>query len=516
VKHWFIITVLSLISSVSFGQVSHDIVFPDSIGWNVISENQDVSFWVKSSTDSRPRYGMEGMDNLGIYFDTLGNFHWKPSFDLVDRVQKSKQFTVIFQATWRDGKRVTKPVTFTVNHVNRPPVVEELPMFYVKQSTQNTYQFSSDYVYDPDGDPLVFKPIQEKMPEGANLTSQGLLTWSTSRSQFNQLRKEPVTLEFVVQDQPDKAEKVGKLRIAQTQQDLPPEILIVPGDTTFTIKEDETLNLKIYISDPNGDDNVKNASFISNDKRLQTTSLKENTPLQYEFTWEPGYSFVQEVQKQLEVDVTFFAFDKTNNRVERKIKIKVTDAENMIEKDAHQYKKYRDNLADATILLADLDEHQKKLNTDYKKAKKGKKNRTIVNATFGAVSGFSPIIFQDDPDQAKIVGGVGGTTILTLGTLEAAEVIGKSRQDIMDRLKTGIEIRNRIQSAGDEFSRRFALKSSRRNPEFEKEIEKLRNAMNDQRIVLLEMDAEEKGSRRSKVSNKDIKKTFIDFSEEEQ
>jgi hypothetical protein len=30
------------------------------------------------------------------------------------------------------------------------------------------------------------------------------------------------------------------------------------------------------------------------------------------------------------------------------------------------------------------------------------------------------------------------------------------------------------------------------------------------------MDAEEKGSRRSKVSNKDIKKTFIDFSEEEQ
>ena len=354
------------------------------------------------------------------------------------------------------------------------------------------------------------------MPEGANLTSQGLLTWSTSRSQFNQLKKEMLSLEFVVQDQPDKAERVGKLRIAQTQQDLPPEILIVPGDTTFTIKEDETLNLKIYISDPNGDDNVKNASFISNDKRLLTTALKENTALQYEFTWTPGYAFVQEVQKQLEVDLTFFAFDKTNNRVERKMKIKVTDAENMIEKDAHQYKKYRDNLIDATLLLADLDAHQKKLNTDYKKAKKGKKNRTIVNATFGAVSGFSPIIFQDDPDQAKIVGGVGGTTILTLGTLEAAEVIGKSRQDIMDRLKTGIEIRNRIQSAGDEFSRRFALKSSRRNPEFEKEIEKFRNAMNDQRIVLLEMDAEEKGSRRAKITNKDVKKNFIDFSEEEQ
>jgi hypothetical protein len=383
----------------------------------------------------------------------------------------------------------------------------------VKQSTQNSYQFSSDYVYDPDGDPLVFKPIQEKMPEGANLTSQGLLTWGTSRTQFNQLKKEPVAIEFVVQDQPDKAETIGKIRAAQTQQDLPPEILIVPGDSAFVVKEDETLNLKIYISDPNGDDNVKNASFISNDTRLVTSVFKENTPLQYEFTWMPGYAFVEEVQKQVDVEITFFAFDKTNNRAERKMKIRVTDAVNMIEKDAHQYKKYRDNLVEAFLLLGSLDENQKKLNTDYKKAKKGKKNRTIVNATFGALSGFSPIIFE--PDQAKVVGGVGGTTILTLGTLEAAEVIGKSRQDIMDRLKTNIEIRNKIQSAGDDFARRFALKSARRSPDFEKEIDKMRLSTNDQRIVLLEMDAEQKSNRAAKVTNKELKKAFLDFSEQE-
>jgi len=514
VKHFQFCIAFFLISIVAKAQNSHELIFPDSVGWNVLNENQLLSFKVKASApDAVKHFSIEITEDLGIRFDTLGNFAWQPSYDLVDRVTKTKDITVIFQATWTDGTRTRKPITFTVKHVNRAPVVEELPVFYIKQSTQNTYQFSSDYVYDADGDPLSFKPILSKMPEGATLTSQGLLTWHTSRSQFNSLKNSPLIIEFIVQDQPDKAETIGKLRVAQTQQDLPPEILIIPSsDSLVTIKEDETVNLKIYISDPNGDDNIRSASFISSDKRLPISLLKENTALLYEFTWTPGYNFVEEVQKSLDVELVFFALDKTSNRAERKIKIRVLDAENMIEKDANQYQKYRDNLVDALILLQQLDANQKKLNNDYRKAKRGKKNRSIVNATFGATSGFSPILFQ--PDQAKIVGGVGGTTVLTLGTLEAAEVIGKSKQDILDRIKTGIEIRNKIQSAGDDFARRFALKSARRNSEFEKEIDKLRANMNDQRLVLLELDADEKNQKRAKITSKDIKKVFLDFSEE--
>ena len=97
---------------------------------------------------------------------------------------------------------------------------------------------------------------------------------------------------------PDKAETKGKIRIAQTQLDLPPELLIVPGDSIFKLKEDETLNLKIYVSDPNGDDNVRSAGFISSDLRITPGALKENTPLQYEFTWIPDYDFVDETQKK--------------------------------------------------------------------------------------------------------------------------------------------------------------------------------------------------------------------------
>jgi hypothetical protein len=508
----YVYLLLLLVYSQSYGQQTHEIVFPDSVGWNVIAENESRSFRIKITPDGPSYFTIEGSEKLDMHLDTLGNFNWKPSFDLVDRVELSKDISVIFKAILPSGERISKTATFTVNHVNRPPVIEELPVFYVRQSSANHYQIPGEYAYDPDGDPIVIKAIPSQMPEGAVLSSLGQFTWTPSRSQFYSLRTTPLVLEFIAQDQPDKLETKGKLRIQQTQQDLPPEILIVPGDSIFKVKEDETINLKIYVSDPNGDDNVKSVGFIPNDTRVPQMALKENTPLQYEFTWSPGYYFVEEVNKSLLTEITFFSLDKSNNRSQRKIKILVADAENLIEKDAHQFQKYRNSLISAMVLIDQLDANQKKLNVDYKKAKKGKKNRSVLNASLGAVTGISPVAFETE--QAKVVSGVGGTTVLTLGTLEATEVIGKSKDDILEKIKIGIDIRNKVQGAGDDFARKYSLKSSRRSPEFEKDIDKLRTIMNDQKLVLLELDAYAKSSAMSKVTDKDVKKTFLDYSAE--
>ena len=157
-----------------------------------------------------------------------------------------------------------------------------------------------------------------------------------------------------------------------------------------------------------------------------------------------------------------------------------------------------------------LDANQKKLNQDYKKARKGKKKRSVLNASLGAATGISPVAL--DPNEAKVVSGIGGTTVLTLGTLEATEVIGRSKESIMEKIRLGIEIRNKIQAQGDEFARKYSLKSARRSADFEKDIDKLRTAMNDQKLVLLELDAYTRNN--AKIENKDIKKAFIDFSEE--
>lgn len=490
---------------------SRELIFPDSLGWSVLNENEELRFRVKTTFSSAPVFSIEGVGAVGIVFDSLGNFYWKPPFEFVDRVQRTRDVNVIIQAKWPDGERVRKSVSFTVVHTNRPPVIEDLPVFYVKQASGNLYQVPQEYVYDPDGDPLVFKSLQSQMPEGAALSSSGQFSWTPSRGQFATLKSNTTYMEFLVQDQPDKAETKGRLKVAQTQQDLPSELLIVPGDTLFTIKEDETLNLKIYISDPNGDDNVSNAGFVSNDKRIPPQALKSNTSLQYEFTWSPGYEFVDDAQASAATDITFFVLDKSSNRTQKKMKIRVLDTENLIKKDAHLYQKYRNMLGDAMVLVQQLDKNQKQLNVEYKKARKGKKKRSILNASLGAVTGLSPVVI-DNPDQSKIVSGVGGTTVLTLGTLEATEVIGRSKETIMEKIKTSIDLRNKAQAAGDEFARKYALKMSRRSADFDKDIEKLRVALNDQRIVLLELDAYNRNAAR--IDDKDIKKVFVDFAEE--
>lgn len=512
-KYCYFFSLLILINFSSWGQQTKELVFPDSVGWNILNEDQLTEFQVKVlDYAGLPYYTLEGGEGLGMQFDTLGFFQWRPSFDLVDRVEQTHDFTVIFEARLSDGERVRKPITFTINHVNRPPIVEELPIFYVRQSSLNNYQIPNEYAYDPDGDPIVIRSIPNQMPEGAVLSSQGHFTWTPSRSQFYELRANPRIIEFIVQDQPGKLETRGRLRIQQTQLDLPPEILVVPGDSLFSIKEDETINLKLYVSDPNGDDNVNSVGFISNDRRIEPSALKENTPLQHEFTWTPGYDFVDEVDQSLLTELTFYVLDKSNNRGQRKVWIRVQDAENMDEKDAHQFQKYRNNLLAAYLLIRQLDDNQKKLNSDYKKAKKGKKNRSILNASLGATTGIAPVTL--DSDQAKYVTGVGGTTVLTLGTLEATEVIGKSKEDIMDKIKINIDIRNKVQSAGDEFARKYSLKSSRRKSDFEKDIDKLRTVMSDQKLILLELDAYARSNGAAKVSDRDIKRVFLDYSED--
>lgn len=507
------LTSLAQQADTTAAQSSPKLILPDSSGWNLIKENQLLSFQVRTTEPDPAFFSLDGGEDLKITFDSLGNFSWQPSYDLVDRVTRMKEFTIIIEASWPGmpgNKRVRESMTFVVSHVNRPPVIEEMPVFYVKQSNTNTYQFPTEFVYDLDGDPLVFKAILDKMPEGSSLSSQGLFSWNPSRGQFMAMRKEPLTIEFTVQDQPEKAETVGKLKIAPTQQDLPPEIMLVPGvpgDSLFTVKEDETLNLKIYVSDPNGDDDVSHAGFVSNDKRVPASSLKTNTTLQYEFTWSPGYDYVEELNGSIVTEVVFFVLDKSNNRTQRRARIKVRDTENLIKKDAQLFEKYRNYLVEAGKLIKLLDENQKDLNKEYKRARKGKQNRSIVNASLGAVTGLSPVVIEQ-PNQSKIVSGVGGTTVLTLGTLEATEVIGQSKERIMDKIKTGIDIRNKMQSAGDEFARKYALKPTRRNAEFDKDIEKLRATLNDPRIVLLELDAYEKNVR---VEEKDLKKIFLDY-----
>lgn len=496
-----------MLAAIALPASCQQLVFPDAAP--VVAEGATLAFRVAASEPGIRTFMLEGANGFAMFIDSSGWFTWRPGFDVVDRFEKRKEITVIFQGEWPDGRRVRQPLSFTVTHTNRPPAIEELPVFYVRQGVNNRYQIPPEYLGDADNDPLSIKPLPSKLPEGAALTSGGLLSWTPSRNQFISL-KNPLIVEFIVYDQPERAETVGRIRIAQTQQDLAPDLLIVPGDSVVRLKEDERTNLKIFASDANGDEDLASLNFVSTDPRVEGRAFTSNGTTQGEFSWTPGYGFVDDAEKVRAFDLIFFALDKETNRTEKRIRVIVSDTENLVEKDKLLYQKYRATLVQAKGLINQLDENHERLQKMYKQAKRGKKHRAIINASLGATTGISPLILDTEP--SKVVSGIGGTTVLTLGTLEATEVIGKSKADILEKLRVNIEIRNQLQVEGDNFARKYALKSTRRNKEFETDREKLLPVINNQKLVILELDANRPSY--PKFENKEMKKTFPDFAEE--
>lgn len=507
-----------LISPVSRAQdpKSLQIVLPQQADWNVVAEGQLVHFKLKTTgtfADTVTYSIAQGMLD-GMAFDTLGQFSWTPGYDLADRLKATRTVPVIFEVRNRHGESANQLVEFRVQHVNRPPVGEDLPPFYVRFQTQNIYKFDPKQVYDADGDPIAFIAIPDQMPEGAKLSAQGELTWSLSRNQFNQLKSKPLYLEFWVEDQPAKTRTKGRLKVDVTQMDLPPIISVVPKDRLYRVRENATINLKFYLADPNGDDDINTFDFLSTDQRVPKSALVKNTNNQYEFIWVPGYEFVRDPNDTLRINLTFFVLDKAQNRDEQTLSVTVLNTINEEAKDRYNYALYNQALVQAWNLVTQLDEKEIELKRDYKRAKGGKRNRSVANASLGAVTGVTPAVTgastsQDAQKNGRLISAIGGTAVLTMGTLEATEVIGKSMKDLLDRYNYVLGKKTELQNKGDVFAREFALKSARRTPDFIKGLDAFRNAMNLSGLVALELDAN--WQNKKEATDKALKRTFKDF-----
>lgn len=513
---WLLLTLLWIRSSYAQDAKPLQLILPTQPAWNIVPEGRVVQFDLKAISNPgdtlRFAFGSDKQD--GMQLDSLGHFSWTPSYDLTDRIQGAKLYPVSFDVQDQHGQTVSQQVEFKVLHVNRPPVVGDLRPFYVRYRMQNVYNLNSDFVRDDDGDPLVFVPIADQMPEGSKLTSQGELSWTLSLNQFNRLKQNPQYIEFWAEDQPAKTRTKGRLKIEVTQMDLPPDIAVIPKQTHYRLRENATVNLKFSLLDPNGEDDVATFGFLSDNRTIPKTALVKNTENQYEFIWQPGYDFVKDPYDSLDVQVTFYVLDKAQNREERRITFTIFNTVNEGERDRYLYVQYRQLLVQAWGLVEQLSEKEEQLKHDYKKAKGGKRNRSMVNASLGAVTGVTPAVTGASTSDlvqknGRIVSAVGGTAVLTMGTLEATEVIGKSMKDLLDRYNYVLGKRAELQNKGDVFSREFALKSSRRSGEFVKKLDDFRNSMSLSGLVALELDANWQSKK--EANDKAIKRTFKDF-----
>jgi hypothetical protein len=492
-------------------QVPLQLSFPRTSFWNVVDEGKVLSFKLAAKGGANNDYSFRvvNADEFGIQYDSLGNVYWRPTYDFVDRLTDTRPAQVIFEVSNAEGETKQEVARILVNHVNRAPEVSDLRNFYVSFGKENMYSLSaSNSISDPDDDPVVYKPVLAKMPQGMTLSAEGEIRWSPSMSQYNRLQREPLLLPFIVEDQPYEAQTQGTLRIQVTQEDLPPEITMVPNQDYYEISEDEELQLKFYLSDPNGDDDIENFDFVASDGNIPRSAIISNHPTQWEFRWEPGYDFVLEPGDTSTVQLTFFVMDKSNQRQERRVKVKVQDAENLLEKDQLLYGQYRTGLVRVMNLIDQLEKRQKELQKEYKKARKGKKSRAITTASLGAITGLSPVVLNDTQTQ-QYVSGIGGTTSMTIGSLEASNVIGKDASDIYENLSYINQKLNELQTQGNLFAGKYALSLNRRDNGFGEDLRKLILLLNLDKVTKLELDPSWNNPR--KASDKNIKDTFSDY-----
>jgi len=103
------------------------------------------------------------------------NFSWTPTFE------QSGSYTINF--TLSDGKLSdTKSVKITVNHVNRPPVIAEVPPQVTDENKKIEFKISGS---DPDQeDNNTWKLTTSQLPEGAQFDPQtGTFTWTPTFEQ---------------------------------------------------------------------------------------------------------------------------------------------------------------------------------------------------------------------------------------------------------------------------------------------------------------------------------------------
>lgn len=297
--------------------------------------------------------------------------------------------------------------------------------------------------------------------------------------------------------------------------DLEPDFKVIPQNQVIKSKENNRINLKFTLSDPNGDDDITTFGFVSENKNVPASALVKNAQTSYEFIWEPGYEFVKDPFDSLAFNITFYVLDKAQNKKERTLRFIIENTVNESERDAYVYGLYRGGLITAWSLLEQMKEKEGELKRSYSRAKKGKRSRSLINASLGATTGLAPVISPNNVNNRGYITTLGGTTVATMGTLEATEVIGKSTNSLLDRFNYVMQKKNELQNKGDVFSREYAQKSARRSPDFVRKLDEFKSLMNLSGLVALELDANWENKKAAGYDDKKIdaalKKTFKDF-----
>ncbi len=235
-----------------------------AIGAQSVDENQNLEFTVSGSDldGDALTYSSSPLPDGATLNPQTGAFQWIPTYE------QAGTYEVTFTVTDEGGATDTEMVIFTVNNINRPPVVGTINAITVSEQQAINFQVPGS---DADADALTYSPVGI-WPEGAQISSTGLLTWIPSYAQSGEY-----TPNFLVTDGINT--NTGLIPITVTNVNQAPVFELIGARS---IDENQNLAFTLAGSDADGDILTYSATGLPSSATLNSASGS--------FTWTPDFA----------------------------------------------------------------------------------------------------------------------------------------------------------------------------------------------------------------------------------
>jgi hypothetical protein len=194
---------------------------------------------------------------------------WIPTFE-----QSGTFNNIIFTVTDPQGLSDQKSISISVNHVNRPPVLAEIPPLTVDENVPLQQQLSASDPDSEDTSKLVYS--SENLPEGAILdATTGMFSWTPT---YDQSGNYEVT--FTISDGVLTDSKQTNIKVNHINR--PPTLTKIEDQA---IDENQPLTFNITADDPDSEDEGKLTYTAQN---LPEGAIFD--PNTQSFSWTPTYT----------------------------------------------------------------------------------------------------------------------------------------------------------------------------------------------------------------------------------
>jgi hypothetical protein len=239
-----------------------------------IAENQPLQFVLPEGSDpdkedaGKLSYRAENLPQ-GAQFDPVTRqFSWTPNFD------QSGIYTIDFLVDDGAGGVDREPMTVTVTHVDRPPVLAAIADQTVAENELLTLTISGEEPDTEDLGAISFR--MENLPEGAQFDpATREFRWTPT---FDQSGTYP---DITVIMTAGKLSDTTQFAITVTHVNRAPEIALIPPQE---VRENQTLTFTVKASDPDVEDAGKLSISATN---LPTGAIFD--PQTNTFTWTPTF-----------------------------------------------------------------------------------------------------------------------------------------------------------------------------------------------------------------------------------